>query len=108
MNKISTLQHWHEYYNEVEFANKLGTPKFGVTRSRNTDGWYEHFLHTPHKSKIAISSYCFDDEDLLCGTMLHEMVHQYQHEILKRRCNHDAIFTSIARRLERKYKFTVR
>jgi hypothetical protein len=27
---------------------------------------------------------------------------------LDRKCNHDAIFTSMARRLERKHKFTVR
>jgi len=108
MSRIRTLAAWHEEYNELEFSGRLGTPKFGITRSQHTDGYYEHYTHNRYKSKIAISKRCFDDEDHLCGTMLHEMVHQYQHEILRRTCNHDAIFTSIARRLERKYKFTVR
>ena len=106
--RIETLGALHEEFNEAEFSGKLGTPRFGLTRSRNTDGYYEHFTNGRMKSSIVISKYCFEDDDLLRGTMLHEMIHQYQHEILKRTCNHDAIFCSIARRLERKYKFTVR
>ena len=109
-HRISTLQYWHDHYNKQEFSGKLSTPKFGVTRSRHTDGYYEHFLDKQRKakSKIAISSRLWEDEENLKGTMLHEMIHQYQNEILDRRCNHDAIFCSIARRLERKYKFRVR
>jgi len=107
--RIETLAYWHDYYNHAEFSGKLTTPKFGITRSRKTDGWFEHYVGRPNtKTKIALSIRCFTDEELLCGTMLHEMIHQYQHEVLNRACNHDAIFTAIARRLERKYKFRVR
>lgn len=106
--RIQTLEYWHDHYNSEEFNGKLLTPRFGLTRSRHTDGYFEHYPGTKRKSKIAISERCFDDEAHLCGTILHEMIHQYQYEVLQRKCNHDAIFTSIARRLERKYRITVR
>lgn len=115
MNRISTIEYWWEHYNEAEFGDKLTRLRFGVTRSRHTDGYYEHKVRDgwildgpPENSKIVISVRCFEDEDLLRGVILHEMIHQYQAEILKRRCNHDAVFCSIARRLERKYNIEVR
>lgn len=113
VDRIGYLEYLHDLYNKSEFSGKLGTPKFGLTRSRNTDGYYEHFSGNRQrrlKSKICVSSYCFDsdEEGHVEGTMLHEMIHQYQHEVLERKTNHDAIFTSIARRLERKYGFRVR
>jgi len=113
--RIDTIAYWHEHFNEAEFNGKLCTPKFGVTRSKATDGYYEHKVKDgwqldgpPEKSKIVIAVRCFDDEDLLRGVILHEMIHQYQAEILKRKCNHDAVFCSIARGMERKYKMEVR
>lgn len=108
MNRIDTLEYWWEHFNEEEFSGKLSKPYFGITRSKATNGYFEHYPGRNCKSKIAISKECFDDEDLLRGTMLHEMIHQYQFEVLDRKCNHDAIFCSIARRLERKYKIEVR
>ena len=114
MNRISTIEYWWHKYNDEEFSGKLEAPRFGLTRSKATDGYYEYqtvkgWLKNPKKrASIVISHGCFDDEDLLCGTILHEMIHQYQAEVMNRRTSHDAIFTSIARRLERKYKFRVR
>jgi hypothetical protein len=108
MNRIDTIEYWWYQYNETEFNDKLKPVGFGLTRSTATDGYFEHYPGTNRKSRIVISKHCFADEDHLCGTILHEMLHQYQYEILKRKCNHDAIFTSMARRLERKHKFTVR
>lgn len=108
MNRISTIEYWWEHYNKTEFSGKLGPVGFGLTRSRATDGYYEHYPGTKRKCRIVISRGCFEDEDLLCGTILHEMIHQYQHEVLGRKCNHDAIFCSMARKMERKYKFRVR
>lgn len=102
-----TIEAWWEQFNEDEFGGKMTAPSFGLTRSRHTDGYYEHFDSRPNH-KLVISTRCFDDEDLLCGTILHEMIHQYQHTVLHRPCNHDAIFCSIARRLERKYNIRVR
>jgi len=106
--KIETIRYWWDHFNEAEFSGRLVEPRFGLTRSRNTDGYFEHYPGTKKRTSICISERCFDDEDHLCGTILHEMIHQYQFDILKRVCNHDAIFTSIARRCERKYKYTVR
>lgn len=108
MYRIETLEAWHDEFNRSEFSGKLSTPRFGLSRSRCTDGYFEHFPGTRRRSKIVISYRCFEDEDHLKGTLLHEMLHQYQYEVLKRKCNHDAIFTSMARRLERKYGMSVR
>ena len=108
MRRIETLEYWHDHYNTEEFNSKLTTPGFGLTRSRHTHGYFEHYPGTNRKSRIVIARQCFDDEQLLKGTILHEMIHQYQYEVLHRKANHDAIFCSIARRLERVYKLPVR
>jgi hypothetical protein len=115
MSRIDTIGYWHDHYNTEDFNGKLCTPGFGLTRSRYTDGYYEHKVKKgwvldgpPEKSRIVIAVRCFDDEDLLRGVILHEMVHQYQAEILGRKCNHDAVFCSICRKLERKYNVRVR
>lgn len=106
--RIETLEYWWDYYNETEFSGKLKPVRLGLTRSRHTDGYFEHYPGTRRQSYIRLAARCFEDEDLLHGTLLHEMVHQYQYEVLKRPCNHDAVFCSIARRLERKHGFPVR
>ncbi len=108
ITRIDTLRYWFHAFNETEFNGKLSEVGLGLTRSKATDGYYEHFPDRNLKGYIRIAERCFDDEDLLKGTLLHEMIHQYQHEVLNRTCNHDAVFCSIARRLERKYGFTVR
>ena len=105
---IDTLRYWWDHFNEVEFNSKLKEVGLGFIRSSNTDGYFEHYPGTKRASYMRISKRLMDDEENLKGTILHEMIHQYQYEILDRKCNHDAIFTSIARRLERKYKFSVR
>lgn len=106
--RIDTLHYWWDTLNEDEFNGKLTPCGLGLIRSRNTDGYFEHYPGTNKKSYIRIAARCFDDEDHLVGTLLHEMIHQYQYEVLDRKCNHDAIFCSIARRMERKYGFSVR
>lgn len=108
INRIETLGAWWEELNEKEFGGRLPEPRFGLTRSRNTDGFFEHYPGTKKMGKIVLAQRTFEDDDLFLGTLLHEMIHQYQHEVLERAANHDAIFTSIARRLERKYKVRVR
>ena len=108
MTRITTLEYYHDLYNKEVFNGKLATPKFGLTRSKATDGYYDHYPRRNKKGKIAIAERLFDDEDQLMGTMLHEMIHQYQHEILEVKTLHDATFRSIARKLERKYKLSIR
>lgn len=109
MNRITTIAYWHSYYNRVEFNGKLSTPGFGLTRSEATDGYYEFYPGRKKKGYIRIARRCFEDEDLLCGTILHEMIHQYQYEIMEDvKCPHDKTFNSIARKMEKKYGFRVR
>ena len=120
MKKIDYLYVLHECFNEDEFNGKLGTIRMLISRSKHKDGEYEYHtrkrdgeLYLPNRfmlprSTITIAGRCFKDEDLLQGTVLHEMLHQYQTEVLDRPTSHDAIFTSMARRLERKYGFSVR
>ena len=105
---IDTLEYWWDFFNTEEFSGKLKPVGLGFTRARHTDGYFEHYPGTKRKSYMRISRRLLDDEENLKGTILHEMLHQYQYEVLKRKCNHDAVFTSMARRLERKYKFPVR
>lgn len=105
---IDTLIYWYDHFNELAFNNKLTRPGMGFIRSRNTDGYFEHYPGTNRKSYIRITKHLLDDEDNLRGTILHEMIHQYQYDVLKRKCNHDAIFCSIARKWERTLGITVR
>ena len=105
---VDILHYWWEFFNDEEFNGKLREVGLGFTKSRATHGYFEHYPGTNRKSYIRIARTCLEDEELLKGTILHEMIHQYQFEVLERKCNHDAVFTSIARRLERKYKFEVR
>lgn len=108
MNRIETIESWHTHFNEEDFGGKLSTPSFGLTRSKATDGYFEHYPGRHRKSKIVISQRLFDYEEAFLGTLIHEMIHQYQFEILKENCNHDCIFTSIARKLEKKYDIQIR
>lgn len=106
--RVDTLIAWHQEFNEKEFNNKLTDVGMGFTRSRHTDGYFEHYPGTRRKSYIRIANRLWYDEDNLIGTILHEMIHQYQYEVLKRKTSHDAVFNSIARKFERKYKVPVR
>ncbi len=56
--------------------------------------------------KISLARHAADEEPN--GTLIHEMIHQYQVEVLGRDANHDAIFCSIARKCERMYGVSVR
>ena len=108
-NKISTLAAWHEHFNTEDFAGKLSTPHFRVTRSRYTDGYFEYFTHKARPTSLVGAKRCFEDEDHLRSTMLHEMLHQYQVEVLgSSDAPHDSWFRSCARALERKYRIYIR
>lgn len=106
--RVDTLKAWHDEFNELHFNGKLKSVGMGFTRSRCTDGYFEHYPGTNRKSYIRIAERLWSDEDNLKGTILHEMIHQYQYEVLKRKTSHDAIFTSIARKFERLYNIPVR
>jgi hypothetical protein len=115
-SKIAELERLHDKLNEEFFSGKLMHIRILLeSRSRYYDGLYTaHYLkHRPnpdrlHEATITIHTKCWSEPNIVLGTLLHEMIHQYQAEVLGRDCNHDAIFVSIAKRGERIYKTQVR
>lgn len=113
-NKVAELATLFDEYNEQFFKGKLMTITLLVQKSRATDGKYTYSAHKRKKdcsgwlplrerlehADIIISEWCWQ-EDSVEGTLLHEMCHQYQCEVLDRGASHDAIFCSMARRIER-------
>ena len=104
---------WHDF-NRDDFGGKLKEPIFIITKGKKYDGkiyYRENRYGRPfdvHNLTIAISDRIFPDWALVYGTLLHEMVHQYQLQILEYNAPHDAVFNSIARHLEKKYDYYVR
>jgi hypothetical protein len=115
LTRIDDLHMLWDEFNEAEFGGKLTNITLLIKRNTTKDGWYEYKAHKNWKpirdqlwkASITICHGCWD-EDTVEGTLLHEMVHQYQCEVLDRAPHHDAIFTQMAKRLERKYKVKVR
>jgi hypothetical protein len=118
-DRIGYLQSKFDEYNKADFGGKLKQITLLIKKNKSKDGWYEYTTRMRdgdgwyanrerlHKASITISEGCWE-EDSVEGTLLHEMIHQYQAEVLDRPTSHDAIFCSMARRLERKYKVRVR
>lgn len=55
---------------------------------------------------IWINDECGGDDEV--ATMAHECIHQYQVEVLDMPAEHDAIFKSIARHMEKFYRLKLR
>lgn len=108
MTHIETLRYWHQFYNKAIFNEKLSECGLGFTRSRYTDGYYEHFTDSKRKPYMRIARRLLKDEETLLATIIHEMIHQYQHEVLNMDTHHDSVFRSIARHLERRFKLAIR
>lgn len=112
MRKPEYLKLLWDEFNESEFGGKLHylpllCKRFSQDSKHGQIVWVNRNGH--HKAlSLEISDDIFSDEDLLQGTVLHEMIHVYQCQVLNRKPNHDAIFCSIARKLERKYGIEVR
>lgn len=114
MKRINHLRGvWHEF-NSSDFGGRLTEPTFLIHRANKYDGKiyyrsnrYEAPFDT-EKVTICISDKIFGDWAAVYGTLLHEMIHQYQLQILKVDAPHDSIFGSIARHLENKYNYPVR
>lgn len=108
-HRLDTIEYWWIWFNEDFFCGKLKPIRIGLTRSRHTDGYYEYYTDPRRRRSIMISERLFDDEDNLRGTILHEMIHQYQHEHMSiKSSGHDAYFQSIARQAEKRYRIKVR
>jgi hypothetical protein len=103
--RIQYLYTLFDEFNKAEFDNKLLTIPILIQRNNRIDGYYEYKHHhktqTPVRDRlgsaeIVISEHCFEDDDLVQGTLLHEMIHQYQAEILDMPTDHGRIFNEIA------------
>ena len=113
-NRIAELHTLFDEFNAEFFKGKLQTitlliqsswateGKYTYTaekRGKNCSGWLPR-RNQLGKANIIISKYNWD-EGTVEATLLHEMCHQYQCEVLDRGASHDAIFCSMARRIER-------
>jgi len=117
--KLRELYTLFDKLNAEFFNNKLLKVRILLEkRAKTYDGLYCcHYMHGLPDPKrldeatITIHKDCWGgcgNPNTVLGTLLHEMIHQYQAEVLKRKCNHDAIFVSIAKRGERMYGVPVR
>jgi hypothetical protein len=116
LDRIDYLHQLHDEFNKNDFGNKLMKITILIKKNMNKDGWYEYrtekrngdswspAVRELHRACIVLSEGCWE-EDSVEGTLLHEMIHQYQAEVLNRATSHDAIFSSMARKLENKYGY---
>jgi hypothetical protein len=116
MSRTSDLwELWH-HFNRRYFGSKLTPPlTIRLTRAQKYQGslvWKAHKnADKPLRShikrcKIHISSYLSWYETV--GTLLHEMVHQYQLQALEVGPCHDATFRVMCKWIERETKFQLR
>ena len=100
---------WYEY-NASVFGNKLVEPVIKI--DDRASSYWGKFIYSwsgrtdkkiTDRSRVIVLSGDYDE-----GVLLHEMIHQYQFEVLSRQPSHDAIFNSIARKIERMYALEVR
>jgi len=118
LDRIDDLIAMHDEFNAADFSNKLMSITILIKRNQSKDGWYEYRTGRGQggwkpipgelsRADIVITEGCWD-EDSVEETLLHEMIHQYQAEVLHLATHHDAIFKSIARKLEKKYGYSIR
>jgi len=113
-DRIGELRALHHFFNQDDFSGVLSTPYLFLSRTRNRDGYYEYRAHrdwTPirqelKRASITISEWCWE-ENTMEGTLLHEMIHQYQAEILDEAPHHNEVFHEMVRSLEDKYGFEI-
>ena len=111
---------WNEFNEEI-FGGQLTPIRILIKKNRTKDGWYEYTTEKRdgpqwdawfprrdmlHKASITISEGCFE-EDTVEGTLIHEMMHQWQAEIDDSPTHHDAQFRSWARALEAETGFDI-
>ena len=105
------------YFNDRFFGGKLTPPRaIRITSARKYDGYvsYQAFAETgtpayhriPGQVRICLSTH--QTMRAMRGTLLHEMVHQYQMEVLLIEPDHGPIFRTMCKWIERETGFTLR
>ncbi len=114
-NRIGYLRELFNEINEDNFGGKLHNITLLIKRNRSKDGWYMYrarrdwapIIHEGKRASITICEDCWP-EGTVDGTLIHEMIHQYQCEVMHQIPHHNRLFKSWARKLERKYGVVVR
>ena len=115
MKRIYELRNnWHEI-NDAVFGGGLTPITLLCKRNQTRDGWYEYRAHadwTPirhelWRASIVVCDGCWPEGTVL-GTLAHEMIHQYQCEVLNVAPHHDEQFQRLASALEKRYGVTIR
>ena len=99
---------WH-HFNRTFFGGKLSPPR--VIRITSAQKYQGYISYLPEKldTPVAIFLSTHQSRHSMTGTLLHEMVHQYQREVLRQHfLEHDALFRCFAAYIERRTGFVVR
>lgn len=105
------------YFNKRFFGGKLTPPRaIRITSARKYDGYIRYvayaatdkpaFHRIPGNVRIYLSTH--QSMRAMRGTLLHEMVHQYQLEVLRMEADHGPIFRTMSKWIERETKFELR
>lgn len=120
-NRVGHLYNLHAEYNDRFFSGLLMPIRILIKRNSTKDGWYEYVTEKRdgprseawyprrdrlHKAVIVISEGCWE-EDSVEGTLIHEMIHQYQAEVEDSPSHHDIVFHQWARALEEETGFDI-
>jgi hypothetical protein len=111
MHRIYHLYYLHDWWNKALFDNQLLHLTILCKRSNFKDGYYSYKAHkdwTPIRNDldnafIMIADGCEDPE----GTLVHEMIHQWQCEVLNEAPHHNDRFKEMARTVEEQYGLDV-
>jgi len=115
VDRISQLHELHDGYNLEDFDDKLMPITLLITRNRSKDGIYEYsgrkdwspIVERLYKATITISDGCWP-EGIVEDALLHEMIHQYQCEVLNVVPHHDKQFNDMCEVLEDKYGLDIK
>ena len=114
MTRIHELENLHDWYNDHEFGFELNKLTLLITRNRHKDGYYEYRAHkdwTPIRHELWRASITICDgcwaEGTVEDTLVHEMIHQWQAEILNEAPHHNETFVKKAKELDQKYDLEV-
>jgi hypothetical protein len=115
MNRIHELRNLHDWYNDHEFGFELKYITLLCKRNTTKDGWYSYRAHkndTPMRAELCRAAIivCDDtwDEGTMEATLVHEMIHQWQAEVLNEDPTHNDNFNNKAIELEEKYGLLIR
>lgn len=108
----------HEEFNDTFFDGQLLPIRILLKQARRYDGKYVYRAHKDWspieaelpKACIYVSDALFSPPDwgLIYGTLLHEMIHQYEAEVLKITSDHGPEFEALALEIESTTGYSVR